>query len=406
MKVDTMRFIDKWVGIPLTFLFSLLFGLLDVVFRGKDKRPDIRRTLLIELSEMGSALLVDPAMQKLKKEGKAELFFAIFKDNYKSLKILNTIKDDNIFSMRSDTFYHLTLDILKFIIWCRSKKITCVIDLELFSRFTALLSGLTGAKTRIGFATHHDEGMYRGNIINYPVRYNAHVHISINFLSLINTALGFHDNPYATTAVTQDELKLKQVKIEQVTAGEVKEKIKTLYPTFKQEKLVLLNANASDLLPQRRWLPEYFVAVGRKLLDTYANILIVATGAPNERDYVEDVVTAINHERCVNSAGIFEFEELVPLYSLATTMLTNDSGPAHFASVTPLKVFVIFGPETPALYGPLGNAESIYLGLPCSPCVSAANHRKTTCLTRPCITGISPEMVEQKMLDYLDTVIT
>jgi len=87
-------------------------------------------------------------------------------------------------------------------------------------------------------------------------------------------------------------------------------------------------------------------------------------------------------------------------------MLTNDSGPAHFASVTPLKVFVIFGPETPALYGPLGNAESIYLGLPCSPCVSAANHRKTTCLTRPCITGISPDLVEQKMLNYLDTVFT
>ena len=406
MKVDTMRSIDKWAGVPLTFIFSFFIGLWDIVFIRGSKKPDIRRTLLIELSEMGSALLVDPAMQKLKKEGKVDLFFAIFKDNYKSLKILNTIQDENIFSMRSDNFFHLALDIMKFIVWCRSKKITCVIDLELFSRFTALLSGLSGAKSRIGFNTHHDEGMYRGNIINFPVRYNAHVHISINFMSLVNTALGFHDNPYPTTPIGQNEVKLANVRIDQETIRKVEAKIKTIYPSFKQQKIIILNANASDLLPQRRWLPEYFVAVGRKLLDTYDNILIVATGAPKEREYVQDVVSNINHERCVNSAGIFEFEELVPLYSLATTMLTNDSGPAHFASVTPLKVFVIFGPETPALYGPLGNAESIYLGLPCSPCVSAANHRKTTCLTRPCITGISPDLVEQKMLNYLDTVFT
>ena len=82
-------------------------------------------------------------------------------------------------------------------------------------------------------------------------------------------------------------------------------------------------------------------------------------------------------------------------------MLTNDSGPAHFAAVTSLKVFVLFGPETPHLYLPLGNAEPFYLGLPCSPCVSAANHRKTTCITRPCITGIEPVVVLEKLSSYL-----
>jgi ADP-heptose:LPS heptosyltransferase len=99
---------------------------------------------------------------------------------------------------------------------------------------------------------------------------------------------------------------------------------------------------------------------------------------------------------------MFKFNELVPLYSVSTFMLTNDSGPAHFASVTQLKVFVLFGPETPALYGPLGgNAEAFYLKLPCSPCVSAANHRKTTCETRPCITTISPLWVGNRLTEWL-----
>jgi ADP-heptose:LPS heptosyltransferase len=136
-------------------------------------------------------------------------------------------------------------------------------------------------------------------------------------------------------------------------------------------------------------------------LKEYNNIIPVFTGAPAERDYVQAVIDSIDDRRCINSAGIFLFEELVPLYQLSTLMITNDSGPAHFAAVTPLKVFVLFGPETPGLYLPMGNAEPFYLGLPCSPCVSAANHRKTTCLTRPCIATISPKMVTERLSRYL-----
>jgi ADP-heptose:LPS heptosyltransferase len=405
MKVDAMRFMDKWAGIPLTFLFTILLWFYEKFFLIKRTKPDIRRTLFIELSEMGSAILADPAMRKLRTEGSSDLFFAIFLDNYKSLKILNTISEDHIFKMRSDNLFHLSADVFSFMIWCRRNKITVVIDLELFSRFTALLSGLSGAKSRIGFSTFHDEGMYRGNIINFPVRFNPHIHISVNFISLVNTALGYHDTPYTITPVKPDEIRLEKAVIDPQDVIRVRNKIKDLYPALRDEKIVLLNANASDLLPQRRWLPENFISVGQKIVNAYQNVLVIATGAPGERDYVEKVVAGINHDRCVNSAGIFEFEELIPLYSISTVMLTNDSGPAHFASATPLKIFVIFGPETPALYGPLGDAESIYLGLPCSPCVSAANHRKTTCLPRPCITGISPRMLEERLLRYLDEVI-
>lgn len=405
MKVDSMRFVDKWAGIPLTFLFTIFLWIYEKIFFIRRSIPDIRRTLFIELSEMGSAILVDPAMRKLRKKGGAELYFAIFSDNYKSLKILNTIPEDQIFRMRSDNLIHLGLDVISFMIWCHKKRITAVIDLELFSRFTALLSGLSGSKTRIGFTTFHDEGMYRGNIINFPVRYNPHVHISINFMSLVYTALGYHDTPYATTSVKKDEVRLEKAVIDPQDMEQVKIKIKELYPAFRNEKIVLLNANASDLLPQRRWLPENFISIGQRIVNTYENMLLIATGAPRERDYVEQVVSGIGNDRCINSAGVFEFEELIPLYNLSTAMLTNDSGPAHFASVTSLKTFVIFGPETPALYGPLGDAEPIYLGLPCSPCVSAANHRKTTCLPRPCITGISTSMVEEKMIGYLNSVM-
>ena len=403
MNVDLMRKIDRRVGVPLCFLLSILIWISAKIRLIKKKKPDLTNALFIELSEMGSAIIVDPAMRKLRNEGGTELFFAIFEDNYKSLEILKTIPEKNIFKMRaSNGLGVLAFDVIRFMFWCRRHKINTVVDLELFSRFTALLCGLSGARSRIGFASHHDEGLYRGSLINFPVRYNPHVHVSVNFMALVNTAMGMHDNPYATTAVKPEELLLAKANVNEADVKTVRQKIKALYPKWNGQRLVLLNVNASDLLPQRRWLPDNFAVVARHLLAGFDDVLIIGTGAPKEREYVQNVVDMVGEERFVNSAGVFKFEELVPLYSMSTLMLTNDSGPAHFAAVTDLKVFVIFGPETPALYLPLGNAEPFYLGLPCSPCVSAANHRKTTCTTRPCITGISPDWIKGRLAEYLN----
>jgi hypothetical protein len=58
-----------------------------------------------------------------------------------------------------------------------------------------------------------------------------------------------------------------------------------------------------------------------------------------------------------------------------------------------MRTIVLFGPETPALYGSLGNSEAIFAGLACSPCVSAANHRKTACQDPRCLTAIPTERV-------------
>jgi len=402
MTVDTMRKIDQWVGVPICFILSPFSWLIDLFRSARNTKPDISRTLFIELSEMGSAIIADPAMRKLKQQGNAELFFVIFKKNYKSLEILKTIPEENVFKMDADNLFALAKDIFRFMAWCRKKKITTTIDLELFSRFSALISLFSGAKSRVGYTNLHDEGLYRGNLVNKTVRYNPHVHIAVNFVSLVNKALGLFDNAYATVPVHPHELQLTKADVGESSINTVKNKIEQLYPEWNNEAVVLLNVNASDLLPQRRWPQENFAVVGKNLLNRFQNIIIVMTGAPAEKEYVQKVTDMIGHKRCVNSSGFFSFDELVPLYSVSKMMLTNDSGPAHFASVTPLKVFVLFGPETPNLYLPIGgNAEPFYLGLPCSPCVSASNHRKTSCITRPCITGIEAAVVTERVERFL-----
>ena len=118
-----MRAVDRWVGVPLCFILSPFCWLSDRLRSAKKKKPDVRRTLFIELSEMGSAVIADPAMRKLQHEGNAELYFAIFKKNSKSLDILKTVPEENVFKMNADNFGGLFLDIFRFMAWSRKKKL-------------------------------------------------------------------------------------------------------------------------------------------------------------------------------------------------------------------------------------------------------------------------------------------
>ena len=150
LSVDTMRTIDRWVGVPLCALISPFVMLIDWIqtaLKGKPRDP--RKLLFIELSEMGSAIIVDPAMRDAQARG-AELFFLIFKSNQASLTLLNTVKHENIFTIDASTVASLVRDTLRFLLEARRHKIDTVIDLELFSRFTALLTGLCGARRRVG----------------------------------------------------------------------------------------------------------------------------------------------------------------------------------------------------------------------------------------------------------------
>ncbi|MGE5505784.1 MAG: glycosyltransferase family 9 protein [Actinomycetota bacterium] len=128
---------------------------------------------------------------------------------------------------------------------------------------------------------------------------------------------------------------------------------------------------------------------------------MLLTGAPAERDGLQAIVDQVGDRRCVNFAGSVSFAELVALYHLSTVMVTNDSGPAHFAAVTRMPTVTLFGPETPKLYGSLGPGEAVFAGIDCSPCVSAWNHRKTSCTDNKCLQAIGVDEVYERVRGYI-----
>lgn len=405
LSVDTMRTIDHRVGVPLCALFSPIVALLDwitLLFKGPAGAP--RRLLFIELSEMGSAIIVDPAMRDAQARG-AEIFFLIFKSNRASLTLLNTVPEKNIFTIDSSSVLTLVRDTIKFLFQARAHKIDTVIDLELFSRFTALLTGLCGARKRVGYHIFHGEGLWRGTMLTHKVHYNPHIHIAKNFLSLIHAAFSSApEQPYSKVHIPDSAIQIAQAVIDPTVKQTVLARIYTLAQQAQRpfeygvQPLLLVNPNASELLVQRRWAPESFSKLIIALVEQWPDCLVLITGSPSEHAYVENVRLGANVPNALNFAGQVSFAELPALYTLADVMLTNDSGPGHFSSVTGLHTVVLFGPETPALYGSLGKSIPITAQLACSPCVSAANHRKTPCSDNACMRAISVEQVMQKMI--------
>lgn len=403
MNVDTMRNIDHYAGVPLTFLGTIIKKGID--FFSPPKYTKTKNVLLIELSEMGSAILVDPAMRKLKENIEGELFFVIFSKNKVSLQLLGTVKEENIFTIDESSIINLAKSSLEFLQWCRQKNIDSVIDLELFSRFTALLSVASGAVHRVGFHAFANEGLYRGDFLTKKVAYNPHQHISKNFIALVDALLSERGElPYLKRVIQDSETKIAKAVISEEEKEKIHTTIATFYPEYNREEnpVILVNSNASDLLPQRRWDRENYGDVIKKILAYNENALVLLTGAPAEKDGAQLLTNYVGDKRCINFAGGVKFLELPALYSISKFMLTNDSGPAHFASITDMHTFVIFGPETPALYGSLGPTTPIYAGMSCSPCVSASNHRKTPCVDNQCIKVITPDFVFNTLKFKLD----
>ena len=284
----------------------------------------------------------------------------------------------------------------------RKERIDVIFDLELFSRATAILTYLSGAQSKVGFYRHQMEGLYRGNFFTHKVQYSFGQHISKSFLSCAKALKAPADILPTMNQSIRDE------EIFSATYNSSEEKIKNIWYKLQQEnsqinknnKLIIFNPSGGEI-PIRAWPLEKYIDLAKKLLAD-ENVYIITTGSKSDLKFCRNFCNLVANNRCLNFAGKTSFTELIDLYNVADILLTNDGGPAHFASLTPIKVFAFFGPETPVLYRPLGkNINILYSNFPCSPCLSAFNHRFTSCKNSKCLQIISVDEVYNKIIEKI-----
>ncbi|MCB1887171.1 MAG: glycosyltransferase family 9 protein [Rhodocyclaceae bacterium] len=380
LSIDRMRWLDRWVGVPLCGLASVLRRMRP----GARQLAPARRVAFLQLAESGSNVLADPAVRRWMAQAPHPPAFVTFAKNRASLRLTGSIADEDVFPIDPGSLATLLRDVWRLRRWLRSRGVDTLVDLELFTRVSALIGLFCGTARRVGFHAPDHAGLYRGDLYTDPVPFAFNEHISRNYLALV-AALDGAPVPPGLPAVARRPLQPDER--QRVTA--------TLAQLFPQGcgALVLINANASDMLPQRRWPAERFEALAHALLAHDPALSLLLTGGSEDRATTAALAAQIDDPRCVDGAGRFTLGELPALFERAALLVTNDSGPAHFASVSPVHVIVLFGPETPLRFGPLGESSVFYAGLPCSPCVTPANQRRSACTDNRCLQAISVEAV-------------
>lgn len=399
MKIQTQRAIDRWVGVPLCAALSLA-DRIRRRFTGPEPAAahsaPPRRILIILLSEMGSLVLASPMFQRLREaHPDAELHALLFGKNREVLDLLRVMPRENVITLDDRSGLSLVRDALSALLRLRALKLDVAIDCELFARIGMLFSRLSGARVRVGFHRHTQEGLYRGNLLNRPVPYNPYRHIADQFLALAE-AIGRDAVPRSKGLLPRParDYPLPALALQPGEREASIERLRAAHPQAIGRRLVLVYAGGG-ILPIRAWPQDHYVALVRELLAR--GLAVGLIGLSDDRPLATAIRAAVGEAACLDLTGYTRnIRELLVLFHHADLLVTNDGGPGQFAAMTPIASVVLFGPETPALYGSLApRSISLHLAaMPCSPCLTAYNHRTSPCDgDNQCLQRITPATV-------------
>jgi len=402
--IITLQRTDRWVGEPLCAILTLFRRIFESA--GRPGPRQVRRILFVKFAEQGSTVLAYPAIRRaIEMVGRENVYFVVFEDNRFILDAMEIIPEGNVITIATKSLFGLATDAMRAVRRVRKIGIDAVVDMEFLTRFSAILTFATGAKSRVGFHTFFGDGPYRGDLMTHRLLYNPHLHTSQMFEAMVEALTRdpavlptFDFKPSAHQPLARFRPSPAEV-------AEINTFLHHENPGIGSAPLILLNPNASDLLPLRRWPPLRYVELARRLLERYPELFIVFTGGPSEAAPINRLADEVSSSRVITLAGKTTLRQVLVLYTRSAILVTNDSGPAHFASMTPIRVVTLFGPETPALFAARSpNAIALWAGIACSPCVNAYNNRQSVCRNNLCMQAITVDDVFKEVTGIYDSL--
>ena len=447
MNIALQRWVDRWVGIPLCAAVSALDAVLNRFKPAVKASAEPRAIVVILLSEMGSLVLAHDMFKRLKtRYPNAPLHALLFGKNREILDLMGVIDPAHVHTVDDKSLTGLLTSLLRAVGELRRAHVDVAIDCELFSRISSLLSYASGARVRVGFYRHTQEGLYRGTHINRRVPYNPYHHISAQFLALARS-IDSTAHPVSKLPVTTLTQAPPHVALAPGLVPGIAQRLAVDFPRLAGKPLVLVYPGGG-ILPIRAWPLESYTAlcaglvadgcavavIGLKDDQALARQLVAQVRASvkidgargdqaesqhkqGPRDWLRQTAGAAApsggrelHEVSERGGDIVDLTgytrsiaELLALFHIARLLVTNDGGPGQFAALTPIWTLMLFGPETPSLYAPhTPRCHAFYSQWPCSPCLTAYNHRASYCDgDNQCLKVIHPDTVLAKARECL-----
>jgi len=285
MRVDTLRQIDRYLGIPLCWIVSLARRAHAFLW-AKPVLPKPQKVLIIKLAEMGSTVLAYPALTELKNRcPDVKLYFLVFAKNSAIIEVLKLAPTENIITVDYQTPWKLLSSGLEAMLRLFRERFDTVIDMDFFGRLTGLIGFIVCRGNRVGFHRYNDEGLYRGDLLTHRVFYSPHIHTSAAFTSLVRSLFQQpNDEPYYRGHISPKQLTVLLHQPEATDLESVRHKLLSADIELDGSILVLINPNSSDVFPLRKWPLNYYAQLCCQLLEKIPRCTLVITGVASEKE--------------------------------------------------------------------------------------------------------------------------
>lgn len=309
MNARVLRLLDRYLG-TLLYLAAALALRTFVFVAGPREHEQNNRVLAIRLWALGETVLAMPSMKALRDRGYHVTALAT---PYNKDVLAGSGACDDIVVM---DFHPLRM--LRTVRRLRRRRFAVAVDYEPYTRFSAVLALASGAPVRIGFS-------------NRPLLYTRVVvpreeeHAVVNFMNLARCLVRAR-NPARLVALAADA-----------------------HVPFRgmRKPVIAVHAGSGGSSPERRWPAERFAHVCLSLSRTYEIVLV-----GNEADVNAAIRRRVPGARDASNA--LTVRELAAFMRRCSAFIGNDSGLMHIAAAMGVPVVGLFGPNTPARYGPYG----------------------------------------------------
>ena len=292
----------------------------------KINKTEVKRILVITLSNMGDIILTTPVVEVLLKEfPAARLDVMVGPSGGDIFRAHPRVSECIIYNKRVTL-----LEKFKLFLSLRKKGYDLVVDLR-----NTILPIVIGSKYKTNPFRHHKKEEF----------HKKDVHLS----RLKEIGIDISNGHFYIPIEEKDKKNVENL------LGEVKDK-----------PFIVVSPGAKSHV--KRWPLKNFA----KLCDMIKEKIgydVVLTGDAFDRVVTQRILSRLN-SKVINLAEKTNIRELACLIKKSKLLITNDSAPMHAASAVNAPTLAFFGPTNEKKYGPLADAKKIVMrkNIKCTPC--------------------------------------
>lgn len=350
------------------------------------------KILILALSGIGDALMFTPALRILRRaRPKAQIHVLVMFPGVKDIYSSNPDLDKIIYY---NFLQNGALKSLKFVMSLRGRYDLSINVYPSNRKEYNIISFLLGAKKRVAVEYLRTNLRNLGRLNNITIKENDLLHNVNENINLVGKILNLE--------------KIEEPKLQLDISGENRvyaEQFLKSKSIIESELVIGFHPGCATLKNQikRRWEPEKFAELGRKLIENNSATIFLF-GGPEEEALKENISELINSEKVI-VVKTPDLMKSAAIMKRCNVFVTNDSSLMHIASALGLKVIAIIGPTNTKYIHPWKTEHKmVSLNLDCSPCFFYSPKPLTcsrTDIKYKCIKELTVEMVYNSTIKFI-----